>query len=468
MCRKENWKKKREYNGIKAGIWYTMGNMLIKGIPFLTLPIFTRLLSTADFGIYNTYISYESVLGILLGFGISGTVKIAKTDYNDNFEEYISSVFHFLLLIGGISLLIINICGFFFDIKWMSPLILNALILQSISTAIYGVMSSKYVIEGNYIQNLSIAFFMTSINIGSSLLLCYTFLYRERANARILGTCIGAVLTAIYILISQRKKAKLVWNSNANRYALKLGVPLIPHQLSVSLLSQCDKIMIQAMVGNSQAGIYGLAVNITMVLSVILSSVDNAWTPNFYRLLETKKYRELKEKNNFLVVVFMVLTSGSLLVGPDIIHVMTEQEYWYSIYAFIPLTISVFINFMYIFSVGVEYFCKKTGYISLTTLICTIANVILNYFLIIQFGYIAAAYATCLSKLFLFILHYIRAKKLLTEDIVSLKCLNINLFVVCLTGILTIIFIDNIFVRYLFIGVLLFLTMRFIKSRKID
>ena len=180
------------------------------------------------------------------------------------------------------------------------------------------------------------------------------------------------------------------------------------------------------------------------------------------------KYYKLKEKNNFLVVVFMVLTSGSLLVGPDIIHVMTEQEYWYSIYAFIPLTISVFINFMYIFSVGVEYFCKKTGYISLTTLICTIANVILNYFLIIQFGYIAAAYATCLSKLFLFILHYIRAKKLLTEDIVSLKCLNINLFVVCLTGILTIIFIDNIFVRYLFIGVLLFLTMRFIKSRKID
>lgn len=473
MSKKRKWKRQRknarQYNEIKAGLWYTIGNMLIKGIPFLTLPIFTRLLSTADFGIYNTYISYESVLGIILGFGISGTIKIAKVDFKDNFEQYISSILRFLLLVGGVSLVIANFIGFLWvpENSWLNPLILNVLVLQSISTAIYGVMSCKFVIEGDYIRNLSMAFIMTGINIGSSLLLCYIFMSSNRAETRILGTCIGAVVTAICILVSQSRKAGLIRNPEANRYALKLGIPLIPHQLSISLLSQCDKIMIQAMVGNSQAGIYGLAVNITMVISVVLSSIDNAWTPNFYRLLAGEKYRELKEKNNFLVMLFMFLTCGSLLIGPDIIHIMAEQEYWDSVYALIPLTISVFINFMYIFSVGVEYFCKKTGYISLTTLVCTAVNIILNYFFIIHFGYIAAAYATCLSKLFLFVLHHVRAKKLLQEDIVSFKCLNINLFFVCLTGVLTIVYINNILVRYLLIGGGVALMVSFFKIRKI-
>ena len=43
----------------KAGIWYTLGNILLKGCIFFTLPIFTRILSTNDFGIYNTYMAYE-------------------------------------------------------------------------------------------------------------------------------------------------------------------------------------------------------------------------------------------------------------------------------------------------------------------------------------------------------------------------------------------------------------------------
>lgn len=462
--------EKNRYNGIRAGLWYTIGNMLIKGIPFLTLPLFTRLMSTSDFGIYNTYISYESVLGIILGFGISGTVKIAKTDFKDNFEQYVSSVFRLLLFCGGILLLIVNIAGIFLDVEnsWLNPFILNLLVLQSISTAIYGVMSCKYVIEGDYLRNLSIAFVMTGVNVGSSLFLCYTLMSANRADARILGTCMGAVLTASYILLSQRRKAKLVQNREADRYALKLGLPLIPHQLSVSLLSQCDRIMIQAMVGNSQAGIYGLAVNITMVISVILSSVDNAWTPWFYRLLREKEYGELKKKNNLLVVLFMILTSGSLLVGPDVIRITAEQEYWDSIYAFIPLTVSVFINFMYIFSVGIEYFHKKTGYISSTTLICTVSNILLNYILILRYGYIAAAYATCLSKLLLFILHYIRAKRLLRDDIVSLKYLIVNLIFVCLAGASTVIFINQVMIRYLLAGGMLLFVWGFYKARKTE
>ena len=63
------------YNPLSAGIAYTCGNLLVKAIPFFTLPIFTRLLSTADFGLYNIFLAYENIISILLGFGLNGTIR---------------------------------------------------------------------------------------------------------------------------------------------------------------------------------------------------------------------------------------------------------------------------------------------------------------------------------------------------------------------------------------------------------
>ena len=66
---------------IKSGFWYIIGNLLIKGISFFTLPIFTRLLGTADFGKFNLFMSYENILNVIVGLGIAGTIKTAYLDY---------------------------------------------------------------------------------------------------------------------------------------------------------------------------------------------------------------------------------------------------------------------------------------------------------------------------------------------------------------------------------------------------
>lgn len=62
-------------SAVKAGLWYTIGNIALKGCAFLTLPVFTRLLSTSDFGVYNAYIAYEQIFTAILGVGFYGTIK---------------------------------------------------------------------------------------------------------------------------------------------------------------------------------------------------------------------------------------------------------------------------------------------------------------------------------------------------------------------------------------------------------
>ena len=82
----------------KAGLAYTVGNVLLKGIAFLTLPIFSRILTTEEVGFYNLYVSYETILTIFVGLCLYGSLRTAKYDYRQEFDSYVSST----LMLSGI------------------------------------------------------------------------------------------------------------------------------------------------------------------------------------------------------------------------------------------------------------------------------------------------------------------------------------------------------------------------------
>lgn len=402
---------------IKAGIWYTVGNIIIKGLPFITLPLFVRILTTSDFGIYNTYISYESIISIILGLGISGTIKTAKFEYKEKFNQYVSSVYVLLLVSGAIIGLLTLLLQkhIYSTVSWLTPCMLLILLLHSFSSAVSSINGVKFVIEGKYKLNLLISLFYTVLNIGMSLWLCFCVFNNDRYIGRITGTALAMSVVAAVIVIIQLKREKLCIFKPYWNYAVGMGVPLVPHLLSLALLSSSDKIMIQGMVGNKEAGIYGLAINLITILGVLQSSIENAWAPWFYSSLDKKEYKNVRKRNTVLIAFFAYLTICFMLLSPEIIRIFSTVEYKDSIYAIIPLSISTFFGFVYLIPVNVEYFYKKTIYISIATIVTSLINIVLNYFLIIRLGYIAAAYATCISRLILLFFHILVSRKINKE-----------------------------------------------------
>ena len=120
----------------KAGIYYTIGNILLKGVLFFSLPIFTRIMGTADFGYYNNYIAYEQIFTAIFGLGMYGTIKNAKIDFDTQFERYFSFVSQLCFLFAIIVLLIANgiisLNGSFLDFNQFE---INLLVLQSFGAA---------------------------------------------------------------------------------------------------------------------------------------------------------------------------------------------------------------------------------------------------------------------------------------------------------------------------------------------
>ena len=91
---------------LKAGLGYTVGNMLVKGLSFLAIPLFARLMTVEDFGIYSTFSSYVMIMTVLAGFTLHTSVRNAKLDYVDLTGSYCSSV---TLLVIGNSLLLLGL-----------------------------------------------------------------------------------------------------------------------------------------------------------------------------------------------------------------------------------------------------------------------------------------------------------------------------------------------------------------------
>ena len=64
----------------------------MRGIGFLTTPIFARLLSQNEFGRYSNYTSWLGILTILASLNLEASLITAKTDFRETFDEYIGSM----------------------------------------------------------------------------------------------------------------------------------------------------------------------------------------------------------------------------------------------------------------------------------------------------------------------------------------------------------------------------------------
>ena len=82
----------------KAGTFYFIGNIFNKGISFLTVPIFTRILSTSDYGIVTTYNSWIGILSMIVGFALHMSVRMAAVDYKNKLDDFMSSIILFVTL----------------------------------------------------------------------------------------------------------------------------------------------------------------------------------------------------------------------------------------------------------------------------------------------------------------------------------------------------------------------------------
>lgn len=433
---------------ISAGIWYTVGNMLIKGINFLSLPLFSRLLNTEEFGIYNVFVSYEAILYVIIGMAIHSSIRSANIKFKGNINEYTSSVSIIYLVNAMIMLFIALIFN-----KQLSKLlafdklIIVLLIFYSLGSALLSLYNNYISLEYSYKKYLLVSFFNSVGNVCISLVLILTIFKKKRDIGRIVGATSTICILAFFILCIMYKKAKPKINKSYWKFAVKYSIPIVPHGISQVLLAQFDRIMIRSIVGNAAAGIYSLAGNIMLILTIITDSISTAWSTWFYDQISENRIESINKRAKQLSFFFVVLTVGLLTISPELIIILGGKEYSAGQYVAIPMIVDAFILFIYNIIVSSEYYKNKTTYIMLGTMVAMVINLITNYVFISKYGFIAAAYTTLFSYMCYLILHIVISHKVVGFFVLELKFFLMELVIIILTAIFDLLFIRTFWLR---------------------
>ena len=442
---------------IKAGLGYTIGNYLLKGLSFLSVPIFARLLSTEDFGEYNTFVAYEGILFVLIGFAIHSSYKNAKYRYIDDigyngYKTYISNTM-LLITVSGIIwfLLFIFLSPILSNLLGLEIPALPLLILYSYSSAILVCYNTDVGLRYQYKSFLTISGVNAISNIVLSVLLIITVFSNKKYYGRMLGTVIPIFCIAVFVIIHYLLQAKPNNTKSMLKWGLKYSIPIIPHGISQIVLTSFDRIMITNMIGKGESGVYSFAYTVYSILAVTKTSLDTVWTTWFYEKMNSKKYIEIKRYSTYYVILIYLLSTMLMLISPEIIIILGGEKYSESIYSVLPIVAGGFFAFLYNLPAGVEYFHEKTKFIAIGTTSAAIINIFLNYYFIKSYGYIAAAYTTLVTYILYFLFHYILARKIDKNVFFSVKT-----FSICSLLIILQVFLIQRAIPYFLIRLLLF------------
>lgn len=445
----------------KASLCYLIGNFFNKGFAFLTIPIFTRLLSTTDYGIINTYSSWAGILSMIVGFAMHMSIRNAFVDYKDDTESYLSTIIKFTLLSSLGFMLICYAVVKIFRINISLSLVFICL-FHSVASSIIEDVSCYFMMKYNYIKRTILMILPNLISVCVAIFLISYILKKDLYLGKIIPEALTIIIFAIILSICYTKKG---FNTAYIKHALKISLPLILHGAALNILSNSDRIMITWLADASQAGIYSLVYSLGMVTYAITLSIDGIWIPWFTNKMKEKSYDEINYITKDYIKLITYIMCGLIIVSPEILKILASKSYWEGIKLIPIIIVANFLFFAYNIYSNLEHYYKKSNQITALTILAAVLNLVLNYIFIPKFGYVAAAFTTAISYFVIFILHSIYSKTL-NSNVFSIKMFILPIIEIFIFCALFYLLTDHAIIRWV-VAIIYFCTVAFIQRDKI-
>jgi O-antigen/teichoic acid export membrane protein len=382
----------------KNTILLSIGTILTKGLMFVMVPFFSKWLSTEDYGTFDLYCTYVTLLIPIIGLSTGEAVFRFSIGLVSDEEKKASItngliIFSFDLLIFFIFLFII-----YFIFNWVYAPVFYILLLgetlnvyfQSYLRAIKKLNIYSF---SSVISALFSAFSITILIKG----------YDMGLSGIILGHALGYMVGNIIIVIETKywKYLSLETITFTNMKKLVLySYPLIPNSISWWLINASDRLIIHFFLGATANGIFAIAHKIPSLCSSIFSVFGISWQQSAIEKINSNECEfYYNSVYNRLFIILISLCACILSLNPFLFNYIFDNKY-FSAYLYVPILITSVV-FMSIsqFLGGIQISLKQPKKNGLTTMIGAFANVFIAVLLINYIGLYAVAISTCMSNI---------------------------------------------------------------------
>ncbi|MBP3198578.1 MAG: oligosaccharide flippase family protein [Butyrivibrio sp.] len=422
---------------VKATLVFGIASFATSGLRYVLTPVFTRLLTTSEYGIVGIYNSWYSIIQVVLSITLiyPGILNVGLYEHKDSRWNYLSNMLGLITTVSLGSIIIYSLFHVFVNSVIGIP---GSLVVLMLITCTFQPAMNLWTAKQRYEYKYKSTFLVT---VGSAIIAqiisVAVVLYKmgsgdNLASVRLWSAGTVNIITAfcIYILIFTR--GKQFYNKSLWKETILVAIPLIPHYLSYVVLNSTDKIMIGQMIGIDKAGIYNLTAVLSSIGVLFWRALLTTFSPFVNTKLGERKYDEIRA----VIKPLWFFTGGFCVLGavlsPEIVRVFGSKEYLEGIYVVPPIVAGIFTYAMYDAFASVSFFHKKSFNIMIASVTAAISNIIMNYFGILKFGYVAAGYTTLFSHLILIAMHYRNIRAIEKEKIYDGKVAMLYLAVITL------------------------------------
>lgn len=389
----------------------TVGKVCTQCISFFLLPLYTAILSAEDYGTFDLFVTYATLLLPLINWQLDQGLFRFMLDYRGNKDEQ-KKLFSTLLLSStaqNIIYVILFICiepflkieNAYFLLLYVVLQVYNALFLQFVRGLGYSI---KYTIASFISASAT-----TVLNV-----IALVFL-RMGLQGLFVSTLTAQLLTLIYLVVSSRsweyfslKNARIGTFKKVGTYS----IPLIPNNLAWWVVNASDRTIISHVLGTAANGIYSVANKFPNVFINFYNILNLSWTETVSLHYNDEDRDEfLTDTMTSLVILFVAACLGIVACMPFVFPIMVNAKYNAAYNQILILMYAMLFRVL----VGL-YSCvyvaqKNAKKIAYTSISAAIINITVDLILINKIQVFAASLSTLVAFLSMFIVRYIDVNK---------------------------------------------------------
>ncbi len=393
---------------------YTFSNVLNAAIPFLLLPVLTRHLSPADYGILTNYNAIINLLIPFIGLNLMSSLQIIYVKKKEEIGSYISSgilmTICMTLVFTGLILIFKNplakVTGIPVHFVYLTALYAAYNNIVEVLLAFWR-MEDKAMHYGIFRVGRTIV----ELSIALVLIIYYQFHFEGSILAISYSYGIGALLALL--LLFQRKMLVFDWKKEHIRHLLSYGIPLIPHVLSGVAIMYTDKLMLSAMKNVEANGIFSVGFMVGQVIGMLQNSFNQAWVPWVYRILksEDEKGKQKIVRYTYLYIIGILVLVVLLWGITPLIYTVIGKDFSSGMSLVFWIALGFAFNGMYKMVSVYFFYLEKTKQLAALSFFVAFVNVGLNWFLIPHFGFTGAALSTMTAMFLQFVMTWVWSVK---------------------------------------------------------
>ncbi|MBN1202556.1 MAG: oligosaccharide flippase family protein [Anaerolineae bacterium] len=380
---------------------YAISDIFKQAINFLLLPLYTAYLSKADYGVLSTALAVAAVLEVVYGLGLRGAIGRLYFDQQGEtgVRAFLGTLTTFLVGYGAALTVILLAAG---PVVWpllgleheiaFSPYILLVLLTVPLNTLGLSLVLPLYYVRGQAIRYAAFSLFSFGLVTGGTIL--FVVGLGKGAEGALWGRWIAALVVVVPTIWILARNITPTLRRELLHPALVFSLPLVPHLISTWALNFSDRIILGNFVSMDDVGVYAVGYQFGLVVTVVISGINTAWTPWYFRVHTEDRRDHVPAFVTYFVIVTAGLALGAALLSREAVMIMTAADY-HDAWVIVPLVaLGYFLNGLSLRFLDVLMLHKRTSVVPLTTILAGAANIGFNLLVIPQVGMIGAAYGT--------------------------------------------------------------------------